>query len=139
MRAPSHRGSPYTASPCRAGHRPRRRARAPFDDQIDLAAILDRTHTKELCHIDDADAAQLHIVPQHLRRRADQLVRRDHLDLDRVVRDQAVTALDKLDGRLTLADAAVAHDQNALAVNLDKDAVARHTRRKIAFEVGNEA
>ena len=52
-------------------------------------------------------------------------MRRDLFDLDRVVRDEAVAALDQLDGRLALADAAVAVDEDALAVNFDQNAVAR--------------
>ena len=58
---------------------------------------------------------------------------RDHLDLDGVVGDQPVAALDQLNSRLTLADAAVAHDQNALAVDLDQNAVARDARGQRAF------
>ena len=64
---------------------------------------------------------------------------RDHLDLDGVVGDQPVAALDQLNSRLALTDAAVAHDQNALAVDLDQNAVARDARGQLAVEIGNEA
>ena len=70
---------------------------------------------------------------QNRGRGADQLVRRDLFDLDRVVRDETVAALNQLDGRLALADAAVAVDENALAVNFDQNAVARDARGQRAF------
>ena len=70
---------------------------------------------------------------QNRGRGADQLVRRDLFDLDRVVRDEAVAALDQLDGRLALADAAVAVDEDALAVNFDQNTVARDARGQRAF------
>ena len=60
-------------------------------------------------------------------------MRRDLFDLDRVVRDEAVAALDQLDGRLALADAAVAVDEDTLAVNFDQNAVARDARGQRAF------
>ena len=78
-------------------------------------------------------------MPQHLRRVADELPGRYLPDLDRIVRDQAVPALDKLDGRLALADAAVAVDENALARNFNQHAVARDARGKRLLKVGNEA
>ena len=78
-------------------------------------------------------------MPQHLRRVADELPGRYLPDLDRIVRNQTVSALDKLDGRLALADAAVAVDENALARNLNQNAVARDARGKRLLEVGNEA
>ena len=49
----------------------------------------------------------------------------DAADLHRVVRNEPVAALDQLDGRLALADAAVAEDQHALAVHVHQHAVAR--------------
>ena len=78
------------------------------DDEVNVAAVLDCAHTEELGDVDNADAAQLDIVPQHLGCIADELPGRYLPDLDRIVRNQAVSALDKLDGRLALADAAVA-------------------------------
>ncbi len=74
-------------------------------------------------HIDDADAAQLDIVADHLRRGADQLVR-DAADLHRVVRHQPVAPHDELDGRFALADAGVAGDHHTLAGDVQQHAVA---------------
>ncbi len=47
-------------------------------------------------------------------------------------------ALDQLDRRLALADAAVAENQHALAVDLDEHAVAGDARRKHDIEIGNQ-
>ena len=44
--------------------------------------------------------------------------------LNRIISDQAVAALDELNGRLALADTGIAQNQDALAVDLDKHAVA---------------
>ena len=44
------------------------------DDEIDTGAVLDGAHAEELGHVDDANAAKLNIVPQHVRRAADELV-----------------------------------------------------------------
>ena len=65
---------------------------------------------------------------------SDERFGRDAADLHRVVRDQAVAALDELDGGLALADAALAEQQKALAVDLDEHAVARDARRELDVE-----
>lgn len=59
-------------------------------------------------------------------------------DLHRVVRDEAVAALDELDGRLALADAALPEQQDALAVDLDKHAVAGDTGGELDVELPDE-
>ena len=53
-----------------------------------------------------------------LRRSAHDLAVGELAQLHGVVGDEAVAALDQLDGQLALADAAVAQDQDALAVDL---------------------
>ena len=49
-----------------------------------------------------------------------------------------MAALDELDGRLALADAAVADKQNTFAVNLHQNAVACDARRKFDVQIRNE-
>ena len=44
----------------------------------------------------------------------------------------------QLDGRLALADAAVADKQNAFAVNLHQNAVACDARRKLDVQIRNK-
>ena len=51
---------------------------------------------------------------------------------------EPVTALDELERRLALADAAVACDEHALAEHLDEHAVLRQARGEIARERGDE-
>ena len=73
-----------------------------------------------------------------LRRSTDESLVGYALDLDRVVRDQAMTALDQLDRGLRLADARVTEQQNALAVDLNENAVERDARRKLHAQGRNE-
>ena len=62
---------------------------------------------------------------------------RNPADLHRVVRDQPVAALNQLDGGLALADAAVAQQQDALAVDLHQHAVAGDARRQVHLQGGD--
>ena len=85
-------------------------------------------------HIHNTDAPELHIIADQLRRAADQGMAADPADLHRVVGDEAMAALDELKGRLALADAAVAHEQHTLAVDLHQHAVHRHARSQILLQ-----
>ena len=85
-------------------------------------------------HVYNADAAQLHVVADKLRRAAHERILADAFYLDRVVGDESVAALDKLQRRLALTDAAVAHQQHALAVDLDEHAVRRYARSEIVVQ-----
>ena len=84
--------------------------------------------------VDDANAAQLHIVADDLRRGTDQHVFTDELDLHRVVGNQTVTALNEFEGCLALADAAVAHQKDAFPVDVDQDAVSGKPGSEIIME-----
>ena len=46
-----------------------------------------------------------------------------------------MTSLDKLNGGLALTDAAFAQNENALAVNFDKNAVAGYSGSKVEVKV----
>ena len=70
-----------------------------------------------------------------IRRTADERPRGDTADLDCVVRYQSVAALYKLKGSLALADAAVAEDQDTLAADFDKHAVARDTLGELDAQI----
>ena len=85
-------------------------------------------------HVYNADAAQLHVVADKLRRAAHERILADAFYLNRVVGDESVAALDKLQRRLALTDAAVAHQQHALAVDLDEHAVRRYARSEIVVQ-----
>ena len=58
--------------------------------------------------------------------------------LNGVIGDQTVAALDQLDGRLALADAGVAQNQDAFAVDLDQYAVASDAGRKLGVQGRDE-
>ena len=84
--------------------------------------------------VDHADASKLHIISYELGCAADERMAADAPDLHRVVGNQAVAALDELQGRLALADAAVAHEQDALAVDLHQHAVHGHARGEVFLQ-----
>ena len=110
-----------------------------LNDQVDLRRGLYAAHAKELLNVHHADAAHLEIVTDELGRGAGERIA-DAADLHRVVRNEPVAALDQLDGRLALADAAVAEDQYALAVHVHQHAVARdHGRQLVVEEVDGHA
>ena len=60
------------------------------------------------------------------------------LDLHRVVGHQLMAALEKLNGGLALADAAVAQDQHTLTVNVHQHAVAGDLGRQGVIEIVND-
>ena len=98
-----------------------------LDDQIDLRLKLDRTHAKQLLHVNETDAADFNIVLDNLRCGAHQ--GRGHpADLHRVVCHQPVTTLKELDGSLTFTDAGIAQDQHALSVYVHQHTVAGDLR-----------
>ena len=55
-------------------------------------------------------------------------------DIHDVVRDEAVAAHDEIERDLALADAALAEQQDAQAVDLDQDPVQPHVRRQTLLE-----
>ena len=89
-----------------------------LDDHIDLLIHLDGPHAEQAAYIDDPDAPQLHVVADQLRGGSHQGAMVGLLDLHRVVRDDAVAALDQLDGHLALAHAGLSLEEHPLAVDL---------------------
>ena len=108
--------------------------RLQLNNHVDLLLELDGAHAEQSADIDDADTAQLKEVTDILRRCADEIRIGDFAQLNCVIRDQTVSALDQLDRAFGFADAALARDEDALAVNLDQHAVARDTRREMQIE-----
>ena len=90
-----------------------------------------------MAHIDHADAPQLHIVADQLRRVAGELIPAHQLDLHRIVGDKPVSALNELQSRLTLADTAVTHQKHTLAVDLHQHAVGGNAGRQIAVQAAD--
>ena len=84
-----------------------------LDDELDALRRSRRRDAEQILHVDDAEAAQLHVMPRQLRTRADQNRLRAPPHLHRVVRDQAMAADDQVERALALADAALAGDEDA--------------------------
>ena len=62
----------------------------------------------------------------------------DFAQLHRIVRDEAVSALDELDGRFAFAHAGIAQNEDAFAVDLHQHAMARDAGSKLGVQRGNE-
>src|ERR1700749_2113182 len=90
---------------------------------------------EQLAYVQNAEAANLHVLAQHVGRRADEVAGARGADDDDVVADEPVAARDEVERALGLADARVAFDQHAEAVQVQKYAVARLARRERVFEV----
>ncbi len=109
--------------------------RLQFHNQIDLLAHFHRAVAKHARHVDDADAAQLDKMADIFRCAAHDRSVGYPTQLHRVVRNQAMAALDKFDSRFAFANAAFAQDQDALAVHLDENTVTCNARRYLDTEV----
>ena len=81
-----------------------------MDDHIDGAAGDDGADTVYRGDIDDAYAADLHEVAYHGRGFTDQCIGYAP-DIDHIIRDESMTALDELQRGFTLAYAALADNQ----------------------------
>src|SRR4051812_46341462 len=74
------------------------------------------------------------MMPQHVRRRAEDHARWTPLAADDVVGDEAVAAEHELDGALALADATLAEQQEPDAEDIDQHAVKRCRWRELLVE-----
>ena len=84
----------------------------------------------ERLDIDNPDSAKFDEVPREIGGRSHKSRIRDLPDDDDIIADEAVSAADQLESCLRLADAALTHDQHALAVDIDKNAVDGNARRE---------
>src|SRR5581483_4270337 len=83
------------------------------NDEVDLFFLADAFDAEHGGDIDDADAADLHVVAGQLRAGADDLAAIDQGHLGDVVGHEAVAALDQGEHAFAFADAALAADDNA--------------------------
>ena len=93
------------------------------DDQVDLFRGLDGAGAEDAADIDDADAPQLHKITDQFGRGTHQRLVGHPLDVHSVIGHQPVSALEQLHSGLALANAAVAFQQDALAIDLHQHAV----------------
>ena len=76
-----------------------------LDDELDLLGVAHRRDTEQVLDVDDAEAANLHVVLDDLGAAAVDHVGRPLADLDDVVGDEAMAAQHQVERRLALADA----------------------------------
>ena len=105
-----------------------------LNDQIYVLGLSDTGYTEQGLDIDDSDAPKLNKVLGDGRCPADQGVFTDSADLNDIVRDQTMAALDQLQSRFRLTDAALAGDQKAHAVNVYQNTVDGNKGRKSYIE-----
>jgi hypothetical protein len=84
--------------------------------------------------VDDPDSAQFHVVPENVRGLSHERAVRILADVDDVVGDQAVPALDEIERRLALSDTGFAEEQDSHPVDVDENAVERGRRRELVFQ-----
>src|SRR5436309_7216881 len=91
-----------------------------LDHEVELALVERGERAEQGLDVDDAEAADLQVVREPLGRAPAEDRRRDAPHDDDVVRHQPVAARHELEGGLALADAALAEDERAEAVDLDE-------------------
>src|SRR5690606_17508528 len=107
-----------------------------LDDDLDALLLPDRADAEQGRDVDDADPADLHVMALELVAAPDEDVVAAPRDVDDVVRDEAVAALDQVQHALALADAAAADEQQTHAVDVGERAVHGRGRREVLLEVG---
>src|SRR5690606_35162578 len=106
-----------------------------LDDNLDALLLPDGADAEQGRDVDDPDSADLHVMPLELVAAPDEDVVAAPRDVDDIVRDEAVAALDQVQHALALADAAPADEQQAHAVHVRERAVHGRGRREVLLEV----
>ena len=109
-----------------------------LDDKINGLSVLNALDTEQGLHVDDADAAKLDKMPGDVRRASHQGIVADTADLHHVIADETVASLDQLQSSLALANAALAHDQNTLAVNIHQYAMDGNTGSQLHIQTADD-
>ncbi len=117
------------------GLRPERQADFDFDALLQT----DRPDAEQFLDIDNPDPANLHMVTEQFGTGADDDIRRRPGDLDHIVGDQPMSALDQIERDLGLADAGFAGVKQADAVNVDQGTVRIDRRSKGVIEIGGQS
>ena len=102
--------------------------RVPVDeleDDLDLLPLPDRGDAEEVLDVDDAEAADLHVVLDDLAAGPEDRLRRLALHVHDVVGHQPVPAHDEVQRDLALADARLAEEQDPHAEDVEQHAVHR--------------
>ena len=95
-----------------------------LDDELDLLFVANGADAEEVGYIDNAEAADFHVVADDFVRALSHEQRAiETADFDDIVSDKPVPPFDKRERCLALAYAGFAQKQNAYAENLDQDAM----------------
>ena len=104
-----------------------------LDDEFDLLGIAHRRHTEQIFDVDDAEAANFHVMANHASTRAEHgIAFRPHMH--DVVGDQAMAAHDEIERGFALADATLADHQHTDAEHVDQHAVNLRVRRQLVLQ-----
>jgi hypothetical protein len=110
-----------------------RRPLDQLDDELDLLPVAHRRHAEEVLDVEDSEAADLHVVLEHLVPVAIHVALPPE-QIDDVVRHQAVPTHHQIEGDLALADPRLAQQQHADAEHVDQHAVKVPRRGEGLFE-----
>src|SRR5688500_7930075 len=109
-----------------------------LDDDLDPLLLAHRLDAEDPRHVDEPDAADLHVVALQLVAAGDEDVVSAALHDHDVVGDETMAALDEVEHALGLADPALAHEQQPDAEDVGERAVKRRLRRELLLEPGLE-
>ena len=107
-----------------------------FELHHDLDALLlaHRANAEDRRNVDEADAANFHVMPLQLVTAADQQVAAAPARDDEIVGDEAMSALHEIEHALRFADAALADEQQADAEDVGERAMKIRRRREFLLE-----
>ena len=97
-----------------------------MDAQGNGLALHNGAHAVQHRYVDQTDTTDLHQVTDDIGCTADQYIVRDFADLDNVIGDHTMSALEQFQRSFTFADAGLAGKKHAYAVNVDQSAVPRN-------------
>ena len=103
-------------------------------DELDALRRARRRDAEQVLHVDQAEPADLHVMPRQLRAAAEHERLRPAPQLHGVVGDEPVAADDEIERALALADAALPDDQHAEAEDVHQHAVDDAAGRQVGVE-----
>src|SRR5688572_2688737 len=102
-----------------------------LNDDLDALLLSYGANAEDRLHVDQADAAYLHVMPSELVPAADQDVVPSSSRDDEIVGDEAVTSLDEIEHALRLANPALTDEQEPDTEHVSERAVNRREGREL--------
>src|SRR6476646_9067308 len=103
-------------------------------DELDPLRRPSRGHSEQILDVDHAEPANLHVVTRQLGARTHDERLRPTPELDGVVGHKAAAPHDEIERALTLADAALPHDEHAEPEDVQEHAVDDSACREICIQ-----